>query len=460
MPRPKRTSATKSTVPQANAGSTTVSPPAGIISDSSEAESLYEILAETSTSNPAPVSSAAPTIARNSSPPTPVVTSHLRSLNILMVIDQLNIGGTETYTLSLTRELLRQGAKVVIAGKKGKLLHSLIGLGCTVYELDFVTNYFEANLEHYSELLRLLSSIIETEDIHIVHAHQFPSGKVARKAAEDKHVPFVFTVHGTYYENMLLDEIRNAHVISVSPAVERMLQSNGISSETIPNGVDITEYQGCNIDYREHLRHKMGISQKAQVLLYAGRLSWEKADICKEIIHATAHLRKHSYPRLHLIIVGGGREEEELMTLANQKQISNGQQFITFAGESVNMRSYYAVSDCVLGTGRTALEAMASMRPVIAIGSRGFLGAVQFANSSKAWDSWFGDHGTTPEPLSREMLIEQIDCILSMSADDRANLSRWGRNHVVDRYPIATVAKKMLDAYEHAVYTKIGNYSM
>ena len=376
-----------------------------------------------------------------------------RPLTILMVIDQLNIGGTETYTLSLTREMIRQGAKVVIAGKKGKLLDPFIGLGCAVYELDFVTNNFEPNTEHYPELLSLLTCIIQNEQIQLVHAHQFPSGKLAKMAADEAQLPFVFTVHGTYYDSKLLEEIRESTVISVSPAIERVLLNNGISSHLIPNGIDITEYQSYHPEYREHLRRKLGISEHALVVMYAGRLAWEKADICKELIHASAFLRKNRYPQLHVIIVGGGREEEEIVALANQKQMIQGQPFISFAGESVNMRNYYAVSDCVIGTGRVALEAMSSMRPFIAVGSKGFLGAIQFANSSKAWDSWFGDHGTTPELLTREMLIDQMDCILSMSKEDRANLSKWGRNHVSERYPITAVAKKMMETYEQALFT-------
>ncbi|MGZ9584869.1 glycosyltransferase [Paenibacillus marinisediminis] len=441
MTKAKRTSSIKTAPPAAKQ---TVSD-----NGSSELPSKLEIMPEIpipARSTPAIISSAYPLF---------------HPLHVLMVIDQLNVGGTETYTLSLTRELLRQGVKVVIASKRGKLLHPFIGLGCPVYELDFVMSNYEPNVDYYPELLNLLASIIEAEQIHLVHAHQFPSGILAKKAANDAHIPFVFTVHGTYYEPKMLDEIRESMVISVSPAVERMLLTNNISSRLIPNGVDVTEYQAFNPDYREHLRSKMGISPRAQVIVYASRLAWEKADICKELIHAVASLRKQGYPQLHLIIAGGGREEQEIIALANQMQQQVGQPFITFAGEALNMRSYYAVCDCAIGTGRIALEAMACMRPFIAIGSRGFLGAIYFANSSKAWDSWFGDHSITPEPFTREMLIDQIDCVLSMSIEDRVNLSRWGRRHIEERYPISNVAKKVMDAYEHALLTnKIAAHSV
>lgn len=376
------------------------------------------------------------------------------SLRILMVLDQLNIGGTETHTLALTRELMRQGVKIVIASKNGKMLETFIGLGCPIYEIDFVNQQFEPNTKQYPELLQQLSSIIESEQIDIIHAHQFPSGKIAKQAADKYGIPFVFTAHGTYYEAALFDDLRHSVVISVSPAIERMLQGHNIASQLIPNGVDITEFQDVNTAYRQHLRSKMAIPQDAQVILYAGRLAWEKADICKELIQATSSLRKRRYPRLHVIIVGGGREQDELMELANEKQMLTGQSFITFAGESVNMRSYYAVSDCVVGTGRIGLESMASMRPFIAIGSKGFLGAIQFANSSKAWDSWFGDHGSTPEMLTRDIIMDQIECILSMGPDDLDNLARWGRKHVSDRYPISTITKKMMGAYEQAIRSK------
>lgn len=372
-------------------------------------------------------------------------------LHILMVLDQFNIGGTETYTLSLTRELLRQGVKVTVAGKPGKLLQSFNGLGCPVYELDFVTDYHEPNTEREQELLQMLASIVELNTIHIIHAHQFPSGKIAKAVAEAAHIPFVFTVHGTYYDHTFLEEMKDAIVISVSPAVERMLRTNGISSHLIPNGIDVDEYQPRSRVYREHLRKKLGLPQDALIAMYASRLSWEKADICKQVIHAASALRNFGFQRLYMLIVGDGKDEKLLSDLAKQEHLLYPQQILTFTGETVNIHSYFQVADCVIGTGRVGLEAMASMLPFIAFGTKGYIGAVHSSNASAAWDSWFGDHGSTPESFTIVKLMSEIERVLNLNEQDRRMLTHWGRDHVNERYRISTVTRRLLDTYQQAV---------
>lgn len=93
----------------------------------------------------------------------PVPSPALRPLRILMVIDQFNIGGTETYTLSLTRELIRQGAFVAVAGNRGKLLDSFIGLGCPYYEIDFVQDNFTPDVANQIQHLNVLKMVILAE---------------------------------------------------------------------------------------------------------------------------------------------------------------------------------------------------------------------------------------------------------------------------------------------------------
>lgn len=381
----------------------------------------------------------------------PIVKSQTLPLHILMVLDQFNIGGTETYTLSLTRELLRQGVKVTVAGKQGKLLQAFIGLGCPVYELDFVLDNHEPNTEREQELMHMLSSIVERNPVHIIHAHQFPSGKIAKAVACAAHIPFVFTVHGTYYDHSFLDDLKDAVIISVSPAVERMLRTNGIRSYLIPNGIDTGEYQARSEVYREHLRKKLGLPSDALIALYASRLSWEKAEICKQVIHAASALRNFGFQRLYMIIVGDGKDEKMLTDLAKQEHLLFPQQVVTFVGETTNIHAYYQVADCVIGTGRVALEAMASMLPFIAYGTKGYIGAIQPSNAAAAWDSWFGDHGATPEAFTIVKFMSDIERILNVSEQERRSLAQWGREHVHERYHITNVTRKLLDTYQEAV---------
>ncbi|WP_028552060.1 glycosyltransferase [Paenibacillus sp. UNC451MF] len=368
-------------------------------------------------------------------------------MRILMVIDQLNVGGTETYTLSMARELLKKGVSVVIACKKGKLLDHFLGLGCPIYEIDFVLDNYEPDHEKRTQHLDLLKSIIRSENIDLVHGHQFPSGSIALTAAEQMNVPFVFTVHGTYYDRDFLESLeRNATITCVSPAIRRLLLSKGVDAKIVSNGIDDHEYHSYAPSYLQHFRNKLGLPQHASVMLYAGRLSWEKGEICEELIHTIAAMRNNGYPNLHLIIAGGGNKQKDILQLVNKKQYPLDEPFIHCVGEIMNMGVYYSLSDCVIGTGRVALEAMSCERPVIAVGSKGFLGIVKPDEYEEAWDSWFGDHDSDKK-CSRALLTAHLRRMLAMEPDAKMLLVKSGKQFLNDRFHISQTAQNLTDLY-------------
>ena len=373
---------------------------------------------------------------------------------ILMIIDQFNIGGTETYTLSLTRELIRSGAVVAVAGKRGKIMDSFIGLGCPYYEVDFVLDNYEPDVQNAKLHLDVLKMIISTERIQIIHAHQYPSGELAKRAAEEMNIPFVFTVHGCYYDASHMQKLKlNTTFVSVSPAIEHSLNMDGITSHLIPNGLDAVEFSSYPEAYQRYLRSKLGIPNNAFVVMYVGRLTWEKADICKDVIQATSALRKKSGSSIVLLIVGGGIHQEQVEKLVKQERHRTGDSFIIYPGEMLNMRACYAISDCVIGTGRIALEAMACQRPLICSGSKGYLGVVDASCYEQAWNSWFGDHHAA-NSVPKGLLTAHIERIWNMDFEEKNAMVQSGRTFVMQRFHVAQITSKMLDVYRQLLFPK------
>ncbi|WP_262686887.1 glycosyltransferase [Paenibacillus baimaensis] len=376
------------------------------------------------------------------------------SLRILMVIDQFNIGGTETYTLSLTRELLKKGATVIVAGKKGKLLDHFLGLGCSYYEIDFVLDTYEPDSQNRELYIKFIQSIIAAERIDLVHGHQIPSGSVAITAADRMNIPFVFTVHGTYYDPEFLQLLHQSSTVTcVSPSIQRSLAAKGLDSNLIPNGLDVMEYQPYALFYRRYLRQKLVIPQQAKVILYAGRLSWEKADICEYMIHVTTALRYTDEPNLHLIIAGGGNKQENIIKLVNNHRKVTDHPYLHYVGEVTDMCAYYCISDYIIGTGRIALEAMACERPLLAVGTLGLLGLVKPDLYEKAWDSWFGDHDC-PQILSGALLANQIKSMLLLEQQQKSDIVKAGRKFVMDRFHISQTTEKQLSLYDQVIQSK------
>lgn len=110
------------------------------------------------------------------------------SLRILMVLDSIEVGGTETHVFSLAKEMLRKGIHIAIVGNKGRMIDKFYDLGCPIYEVDFP---YTLNIEEEkrNELISQVEQIIEKEDISLVHAHQTPSAYLTFSVAKQKEFP-------------------------------------------------------------------------------------------------------------------------------------------------------------------------------------------------------------------------------------------------------------------------------
>jgi glycosyltransferase involved in cell wall biosynthesis len=152
-------------------------------------------------------------------------------------------------------------------------------------------------------------------------------------------------------------------VLSPSPASDQRLAELGIASTPVARwerGVDLTRFHPT-------LRAQDMLPGEVNVL-YCGRLTKEKgADLLAE-----SFLRAHAEdPRLHLVLAGGGPEEEVLRSRLGEHA--------TFLGwlDGRDLARAYASADAFLFASRTdtfgqvILEAQASGLPVVAVAEGG-----------------------------------------------------------------------------------------
>ncbi|MGC1850882.1 MAG: glycosyltransferase, partial [Solirubrobacterales bacterium] len=154
-----------------------------------------------------------------------------------------------------------------------------------------------------------------------------------------------------------------SRVLSPSPAADRSLLGLGAGESRIDRwerGVDVARFTPEKAD-REAFPGELRV-------LYAGRLTHEKGvDLLAESFLRARQVE----PRLHLLLAGGGPEEEELRARLGQHA--------TFLGwlEGEDLARAYASADLFLFCSRTdtygqvVLEAGASGLPVVAIGEGG-----------------------------------------------------------------------------------------
>lgn len=367
-------------------------------------------------------------------------------VRILLVIDALYIGGTETHVLGLAKELIKNNIFVAIAAQKnGSLVNSFEELQCPIYHIDFPKT-ISLPKEHELELVQKIEQIIEFENISHIHIHQTPSGYLAGQAANSKGIATVLTIHGTYYPNHEIQELFKLAdaVICVSPPLCNYAKTFNIENPyLVPNGINLEDYPGNSSS--EEIRNELKIHEDSIVLLYASRIAWAKAHVCSIFLRACKDLKLSLFPNLHVIIVGDGDKLDDIKFLSQKIEETCNDTFIHVVGEQKNLNAFYGAADCIVGTGRVALEAMASEKQIIAIGNHGYFGIVNNDNLEEAWNHYFGDHGSIV-PCSRHIVRDDLTKLLMDKEQLKLN-GKKSREIVKEKFNIQTVTQEILKIY-------------
>ena len=351
-----------------------------------------------------------------------------QAIRLLMIIDKFEVGGTETYVSAVVEEMLRRKIAVYVAGKPGTLLTKFKAIGCPT----FTNIHNQAKFERW----------IAKHEINFINAHHETTGILGSHLSKKLKIPFIYTIHGTYYPRSLISRImkrcdKRKAVISVSIPVKNWLKEKNISSIVVPNGINTELFI-----YRKNkkLLEQIGVPRKSKVLLYVSRLEDEKGDVCKKFIRA-AQFYMDKELDIHVVIVGGGPDLSSIRKLAAKKH----RERIHILGERLDTVSLFSISDVVIGTGRVALEAMSCKRPVIAIGSKGVFGIVKPENFNVAWKFYFGDHRA-----KQTADIGRIQRLIAASLRSKKASVVWGdagRKFVKNKFHISGIVDKLLSIY-------------
>lgn len=240
---------------------------------------------------------------------------------------------------------------------------------------------------HYS---RKAKALLQTMDVVHVH-HPFLSGRLALRYCRPVRIPTVFTNHTRYdlyaqaYLPLLPEEISETFlqtymppfcaavdlVISPSAGMARILRQLGVTApiEIIPNGVDLTRFRDNCGDCRADFNFK----PDDFLLVYSGRLAPEKN--LEFLLNAFVGAAE-AVNNIHLLLIGGGPEEENLRKLAAQTSAANR---IHFTGmipyddlpRHLSMCNAFVTASVSEVHPLSVIEAMASGLPVVGIHSVG-----------------------------------------------------------------------------------------
>lgn len=237
------------------------------------------------------------------------------------------------------------------------------------------------------QVISRLRKLMERLNPDVIQTHAAKSHFLLRASGLGKDKPWIAFHHGytnTDFRSPIYNNLDRwslqapERIITVSLATKQQLLRQGIAGERItvvhnavPGRVQ-DESQNEPYPLRQNvLRQKktdLGISPDEKLVVCAGRLSKEKAQI--DMVGAMVHLRKLC-PDLavRLMLIGEGPERERISQAIQSAGLEKN---ITFTGHLKSLTPYYEAADLVAipsvseGSPNVLLEAMAFGVPVVA----------------------------------------------------------------------------------------------
>lgn len=358
-------------------------------------------------------------------------------MNILQILPRLDVGGVETGTLDISREIVKRGHNVIVVSNGGRLVKELLEAGARHIKLPV----HEKSLFTVVKMIRRLNYIIKEEKVDIVHARSRVPAIIGFFAARQTGAVFITTAHG-YYSTHLLSRVMGwgRYVIVASSVIGRhMIEDFKVPRERIkfvPRGVDLEKFAFKPIDPTgSKSEYRIGI---------VGRITPIKghAFFLQAIVRVV-----RIFPKVKILIVGDAPEDkpeykENLKALIQKLDIGR---YVEFLGSRHDMPKVMSELDLLVlpsigheAFGRVIIEAGASGVPVVAtrIG-----GAVDIIENGKT--------GLLVKPGD---IIEMVDSIMAL-LKDRAlarELADEARKKIEREYSLARMAEDTLKIYEEA----------
>ena len=285
-------------------------------------------------------------------------------MNILQLIPELSVGGTERGTVELARGLVARGHKSFVISGGGELVKLLAEYGSRHDTLPVGAK----NPWTVFRMVKHVSRVIREENIDIVHARSRVPGLIAFLACRRTGRPFVTTCHGYYRKNLFgyLMGWGKKVIVSSHAIGKHMTEDFEVSPERIrliPRGVDLTRFS-----YHPPRRNQEGEFTVGII----GRITPLKGHI--DFIRAISRLVR-TFPKIRAVIVGEAppekaRYKQELELLVKRLGLH---QTIQWIGTSYDIPKVLSGMDLLVlasrtpeAFGRVIIEAGASGVPVVA----------------------------------------------------------------------------------------------
>jgi glycosyltransferase involved in cell wall biosynthesis len=288
---------------------------------------------------------------------------------IILIINNLGVGGAERLVIDDAHELVRRGWEVMILTlkrEKGASLKDIL----LPNQVTWMTIPFGGLCDIVS--WRRLIATIKHFQPQAVCTHLWLANTIGRVAACVVRVPTIisfehgFSGQSGNWKVFLIDRVLqylSTKIVAVSQATQEMIIARGIKRHkviVIPNGINLDLYR---LAQPAAIRAELGLSKDAFIFLSVGSLRSKQKNM-DVVIQASARLKLNAV----LLIAGAGVEMSYLQQVARGSEVADK---VHFLGSRQDIPRLLKAADCFVllsrfeGLPLVVIEALAAARPII-----------------------------------------------------------------------------------------------
>jgi glycosyltransferase involved in cell wall biosynthesis len=374
------------------------------------------------------------------------------SVNVVLAIGELEIGGTQRQMLELAANLDKKKfcPRVICLSNSLAFAEEFKKAGVPV-------DIFTRSSRYDARLLSRLGRYFKAQQVQVLMSFGFTADLWCRVAAWMAQVPVVISsVRTSSEEARSIDFVNRTlraitdHFVANSDAVARYLLRIGVPKgryTKISNGLDLGKADACRVS-REQALATMGLPSSSFVIGIVSRLSREKNVAgFLQLAKLTSGLGEN----VRFVVIGDGPEANHLHVSSSEMGIGDR---ITWLGARSDVLSLIHGFDVAVltskreGLSNTLLEYMAAARAIIA--------------SNVGGNPELIDDGETGFLYSLDEPGQAVDCIGRLYVDEnlRNQLGSLGRARVESRFSTSILVKRTQDLMATLLAAKAPTASM
>lgn len=368
-------------------------------------------------------------------------------MRLIVGLHHLELGGSQLNALDLAVSMRDYGHEVAVFGnytdRPGPVADLVRDAGLPLIAERHPAERLARTMPARPALSRALARAAREFRADLLHVYEF---SVALDAFYGTHLrrglPVVTTIYGMRVPRWMP---RYGEIVVGTQQIVDQAAAFRARPTLIEPPVNTDTDDPAAVDGRE-FRARHGIADDEVLLVVVSRLEPDmKAEGILRTVRAVGLLDD---PRLRFVVVGDGPSYADVAAEAARVNAAAGRPVVVMAGAMEDPRTAYAGADLMVGMGGSALRSLAFGQPLVVVGIKGFFLSATPETVEHFLREGFYGVGTgdvDPAPLAAD-LRKLLD-----DPGRRAELGRWGRQLVLDRFSLKIAAQTLDGVYKRAL---------